>query len=77
MNVVDWVILVLVLLMALQGYARGFLVGVASLVGFAGGALLGSRIGPLVLSGGAHSPYASVRVSPGAYAASCCSRRCG
>ena len=66
MTIADWLILAFVLLMALQGYARGFLVGVASLVGFAGGALLGSRIGPLVLSGGAHSPYASLVALGGA-----------
>ena len=58
MTVVDVVILVLVALMALQGYARGFIVGVTALVGFLGGAFLGARIGPLVLSGGANSPYA-------------------
>ncbi len=58
MTVVDVVILVLVALMALAGYARGFLVGVMALVGFLGGAFVGARIGPLVLSGGANSPYA-------------------
>ncbi len=58
MTVVDLVILGLVVLMALQGYARGFLVGVMALVGFIAGAFLGTRIGPLVLSGGAGSPYA-------------------
>src|ERR1700733_5510078 len=58
MTVVDAVILVLVALMALQGYARGFIVGVAALIGFIVGAFLGSRIGPVLLSGGARSPYA-------------------
>ena len=58
MTVVDVVILVLVALMALAGFARGFLVGVMALVGFLGGAFVGARIGPLVLSGGANSPYA-------------------
>jgi S1-C subfamily serine protease len=58
MTVVDAVILVLVALMALQGYARGFIVGAAALIGFIVGAFLGSRIGPVVLSGGARSPYA-------------------
>jgi S1-C subfamily serine protease len=58
MTVADAVILVLVALMALQGYARGFIVGVAALVGFVVGAFLGTRIGPLVLSEGAQSPYA-------------------
>ena len=57
MTVVDLVILALVLLLALQGFARGFLVGAAALAGFVGGAYIGSRIAPLLLSGGAHSPY--------------------
>lgn len=60
MTWVDLVIVLLVLLMALQGFARGFLVGVMALVGFMGGAFLGSRIAPHLLSGGAHSPYAAL-----------------
>ncbi|MGH2843794.1 MAG: MarP family serine protease [Solirubrobacteraceae bacterium] len=58
MTAVDWVIVALALLMAAQGYARGLLVGVAALAGFILGALVGSRIAPLLLSGGARSPYA-------------------
>ena len=60
MTVVDWVIILLVLLMALQGFARGFLVGAVALAGFAAGAFIGSRIAPLLLSGGSHSPYAGL-----------------
>ncbi len=60
MTLVDLVIIVLVLLMALQGFARGFLVGAAALAGFIGGAYIGSRIAPLLLSGGSHSPYAAL-----------------
>lgn len=60
MTVVDGVILLLVVLMALQGYWRGFLVGAVALVGFIAGAFLGARIGPLLLSGGARSPYAAL-----------------
>jgi len=66
MTAVDWVILALALMLALQGYARGFLVGVASLVGFGLGALLGSRIGPVFLNAGAHSPYAPMFALGGA-----------
>jgi S1-C subfamily serine protease len=58
MTVADVVILILVALTAFQGYVRGFLVGVMSLVGFLGGAFVGARIGPLILSGGANSPDA-------------------
>ncbi|HEX3616596.1 MAG TPA: MarP family serine protease [Solirubrobacteraceae bacterium] len=60
MTIVDLVILGLVALMALQGFARGFIVGAMALIGFIGGAFIGSRIAPLLLSGGAHSPYAAL-----------------
>jgi S1-C subfamily serine protease len=56
--VIDWVIVAFVLVLALRGYERGFVVGALTLVGFALGALIGSRIGPLVLSDGSSSPYA-------------------
>lgn len=58
MTTVDWIILGFTALLALAGMQRGFLVGALSLGGFAGGALLGAHVGPLVLAGGAHSPYA-------------------
>jgi S1-C subfamily serine protease len=60
MTVADLVILALVALMALQGFMRGFIVGVAALVGFVGGGFIGSRLGPVLLSGGAHSPYSAL-----------------
>src|ERR671919_123846 len=44
--------------MAVWGYAQGLIVGALSLVGFAGGAFLGSRLGPLLLEEGSQSPYA-------------------
>jgi S1-C subfamily serine protease len=66
MTAADWVILAFALLMALQGYARGFLVGVMSLAGFAGGAFLGSRLAPVLLSQGSHSPYAPLFALGGA-----------
>jgi S1-C subfamily serine protease len=55
---VDWIIIAFAALMAAWGYAQGLIVGALSLVGFVGGAFLGSRLGPAVLSGGSHSPYA-------------------
>lgn len=58
MAAVDWIIVGVVALLALYGFARGFLAGALSLVGFAAGAWLGTRVGPLVLSGGKGSPYA-------------------
>jgi S1-C subfamily serine protease len=55
---VDWLIVLFTALLAVYGYAQGFIVGATSLVGFALGAFLGTRIGPLVLPGGSHSQYA-------------------
>jgi S1-C subfamily serine protease len=55
---VDWVIVAFCALLALYGYVQGFIVGMLSLIGFAVGALIGTRLGPLLLPGGAHSQYA-------------------
>lgn len=54
----DWAIVAFCALLALYGYIQGFIVGVLSLVGFAVGAFLGTRVGPLLLPGGAHSRFA-------------------
>jgi S1-C subfamily serine protease len=54
----DWIIVGFVLLLALYGYAQGFIVGALSLLGFAGGAFLGTRVAPALLPGGSSSPYA-------------------
>jgi S1-C subfamily serine protease len=67
MTLVDWIIVAFTLLMAAWGYAQGLIVGALSLAGFLGGAFLGSRLGPLVLHGGAHSPYAPVFALIGAF----------
>jgi S1-C subfamily serine protease len=55
---IDWVILGAVVLLALFGWAQGFMAGVLALVGFAAGAWLGTRIAPLVLEGGRESQWA-------------------
>jgi hypothetical protein len=64
----DWFIVAFTALMALWGYAQGLIVGALSLVGFAGGALLGSRVGPLLLEEGSSSPYAPLAALIGALA---------
>src|SRR5687767_15951198 len=56
----DWIIIAFTCLMGVWGYAQGLIVGALSLVGFAGGAFLGSRLGPLLLEEGSESPYAPV-----------------
>jgi S1-C subfamily serine protease len=54
----DWIIVGLVLLLALFGWAQGFISGVLAFAGLALGAWVGTRIGPLVLSEGSRSPWA-------------------
>jgi S1-C subfamily serine protease len=54
----DWLIVAFTALLAIYGYLQGFIVGVLSLVGFAVGAFLGARFGPLLLPSGSRSPYA-------------------
>jgi hypothetical protein len=63
----DWIIVVFTVLMAVWGYAQGLIVGALSLAGFAVGAFLGSRLGPLLLARGSHSPYAPVFALTGAF----------
>lgn len=58
MTAVDWVILAFTALLAFYGYLRGFIVGALSLAGFILGAVLGTRLGPALLSQGSASPYA-------------------
>jgi S1-C subfamily serine protease len=58
LTTIDWIIIAFTLAMAFWGYTQGLIVGALSLAGFAGGAVLGARVGPLLLEEGAHSPYA-------------------
>jgi S1-C subfamily serine protease len=55
---IDWIIVAACVLMAAVGYGQGFVVGVLSIAGFVGGALLGTRLGPAIFSEGSSSPYA-------------------
>jgi uncharacterized membrane protein required for colicin V production len=54
----DWFIVAFAAMLALFGFRQGFIVGVLSFAGFAGGAFLGTRLAPLVLPSGSASPYA-------------------
>jgi S1-C subfamily serine protease len=58
MTGIDWLIVAFTALLAFYGYLQGFVVGVTSLVGFALGAFIGTRVGPLLLPNGSHSQYA-------------------
>lgn len=66
MTTLDLIIVAFTLLMASWGYLQGLIVGALSLLGFALGALLGSRLGPLLLDEGARSPYAPLFALAGA-----------
>ena len=66
MTALDWIIIAFTGLMAIWGYAQGLIVGALSLAGFAGGAFLGSRLGPVLLEEGSQSPYAPLFALVGA-----------
>src|SRR6266550_551668 len=66
MTLVDWLAVALVLVAALGGAGQGFVWSSLSLVGLAVGAVVGGRIAPLLLAGGAHSQYAPVIALAGA-----------
>lgn len=58
MTPIDIVIILVAAFFGFVGFARGFLIGALSLVGFAGGAYFGTRFGPQLLSEGNASPFA-------------------
>src|SRR5215213_9314398 len=58
MTGLDWIIAAAVVLFALFGWAQGFLSAALALVGFAAGAWIGTRVGPLIVPGGRASPWA-------------------
>jgi hypothetical protein len=66
LTTLDWIIVAFTILMAVWGYGQGLIAGALSLVGFAAGAFIGSRLGPLLLTDGSHSPYAPLSALLGA-----------
>src|SRR6516165_1122457 len=58
MTAIDWLIVAFTVMLAFYGYLQGFIVGMLSLLGFAIGAFIGTRLGPLLLPSGSHSQYA-------------------
>ncbi|HEY2200796.1 MAG TPA: MarP family serine protease [Solirubrobacteraceae bacterium] len=58
MTQLDWIIVAFAAILAGFGFRRGFIVGALSFGGFALGAFLGTRLGPLLLPRGSSSPYA-------------------
>jgi len=65
-TILDWAIIAFTIAFAMWGYRQGLIVGVLTLLGFAAGALAGSRVGPLLLSEGSSSPYAPLFAALGA-----------
>lgn len=66
MLIVDLLIVCLTVAVAVRGYFRGVTQPGLLLAGFATGALVGSRVAPLILNGGLHDPFAPVLALPGA-----------
>jgi S1-C subfamily serine protease len=58
MTALDWLILTATALFAVSGYLRGLIVAALSLLGFALGALAGTRLAEALLPSGSASPYA-------------------
>ena len=52
MTKLDWIIVAFAVILALFGFRQGFIVGALSFAGFAAGAFLGTRLGPLLLPAG-------------------------
>ena len=74
MTLLDWGIVAFTLALGLWGYRQGLIVGALTLLGFASGAFLGSRIGPLVLHQGAESPYSPLFAALGRFSSEPSSR---
>lgn len=66
MTGLDWIIIAFVAFMAIWGFGQGLIAGGLALAGFAAGAFIGSRLGPLVLESGSESPYAPLSALMGA-----------
>ena len=66
MLIIDLLIAAAIVGAAVWGYQRGLLTRALALVGFGAGAILGSRVAPLVLDGGLRDPFAPVLALPAA-----------
>jgi S1-C subfamily serine protease len=63
---IDLLVLAGIALSAFRGAQRGLMATVLGLAGFAVGAIIGSRLAPLLLQGGRHSPWLGVAGLAGA-----------
>ena len=62
----DWIALAIVGIAALNGLRTGLVAGALSLAGIVGGAIVGARLAPQFLHGGAATPYTPVAALAGA-----------
>lgn len=67
MTRLDWIIVGFAAFTALMGFRRGLVRTVLSLAGLALGAVIGSRVAPHLLAGGAHSRYTALVGLGGAF----------
>ena len=66
MTALDWGIAAFTFLVALWGFRQGLIVGALGLGGLVAGAVLGSRLAPVILDQGSNSPYAPMAALIGA-----------
>ena len=66
MTAVDWVVLAFAALLALAGAYKGLIAGALSLIGVVVGAVVGARLAPHLLAGGAQSRYTPLVALAGA-----------
>ncbi len=57
MSLLDWTIIFGIIAFALWGFRQGAVLGVSSLIGFAGGTLVGVKVAGKLLESGNDSPY--------------------
>jgi len=65
-TLLDWIIVALTLVTAAAGFFQGFVVGLATMTGFAVGLFAGGRLGTLLVASGSASPYAPLFALGGA-----------
>ncbi len=66
MVAVDLIIVVVTIAAAIWGFRTGLTAGALALIGFGVGAIIGSRVAPLILDGGYEDPFAPVVALPAA-----------
>lgn len=66
MERLDWIALAVIALAAFVGVRKGLVASALAIIGIVAGAVIGARLAPSVLSGGAHSPWGPLVALAGA-----------